>query len=159
MELSHTHYGPRTGFPFGSPEHPPPPPPPPLCKLNGLSLTNVPGECRTVVIAKGFVATTTGKYIKCMRRKIHHMVPSLVKHWSSSSSSSVEQPPSSDWLFCHFGCAHVKKKTTKFVCGIFTVRLKTALPAYWRRQTLKASRLGAPTLASFRAFQSLVVLG
>ena len=27
-------------------------------------------------------------------------------------SSSVERPPSSDWLFCHFGCAHVK--TTKF---------------------------------------------
>ena len=26
MELSHTHYGPRTGFPFGSPEHPLPPP-------------------------------------------------------------------------------------------------------------------------------------
>jgi hypothetical protein len=45
------------------------------------------------------------------------------------------------------------------VCGIFTVRLKTALPAYWRRQALKASRLGAPTLTSFRAFQSLVVLG
>jgi hypothetical protein len=29
----------------------------------------------------------------------------------------------------------------------------------WRRQALKASRFGAPTLASFRAFQSLVVLG
>jgi hypothetical protein len=28
------------------------------------------------------------------------------------SSSSVERPPSSDWLFCHFGCAHVK--TIKF---------------------------------------------
>ena len=53
---------------------------------------------------------------------------------SSSSSSSVERPPSSDWLFCHFGCAHVK--TTKFECGIFTVRLKTALAAYWRRQVL-----------------------
>ena len=33
-------------------------------------------------------------------------------------SSSVERPPSSDRLFCHFGCAQVK--TTKFVCGIFS---------------------------------------
>ena len=31
---------------------------------------------------------------------------------------SVERPPSSDWLFCHFGCAQVK--TTKFVCRIFS---------------------------------------
>ena len=74
-----------------------------------------------------------------------------------SPSSSLGRPPSSDWLFCHFRCAHATNY--KFGCARFTVRLKTALAAYWRMQALKASRLGAPTLASFRALQSLVVLG